>query len=212
MALPCRTTEGLSRLAKVRQALAPHRCRQADSRTRRVRRVRSVSSDTRKCKGPAKMGRVPPHPDVVIIDHPRAAHAGPETLRRLAGIIRLQRPAPAHTFLEDEESQGLVGPEAGGQLNRRSGHRTAILRASPANIDTDVVIAYLHAEEPLHTSCIPFFESIALSGGTERYVSSLLRLEFAHVVTREAFRTRPRESVRRQFRLDRGYHAPIRSA
>ncbi len=68
------------------------------------------------------MGRTPPDQDVVIIDHPRAADASLETLRRLAGIIRLKGPAPSHKFLEEEESQDLTGSEPGGQLNGRAGH------------------------------------------------------------------------------------------
>ncbi len=79
-------------------------------------------------------------------------------------------------------------------------------------IDTDIVLAYLNANESLHTRCIPFFESIALNRGTELYTSSLLWLEFAHVITREAFRTRLPESVQRRFRLDRWHDAQVRSA
>ncbi len=67
-------------------------------------------------------GRTSPHQDVVIIDHPRAANASLATLRRLAGIIRLQGPAPSHKFLEEEESPGLTESEPGEQLNGRAGH------------------------------------------------------------------------------------------
>ncbi len=79
-------------------------------------------------------------------------------------------------------------------------------------IDTDIAIAYLNANEPLHARSILLFESLALNRGTELYASSLLWLEFAHVVTREAFRSRLPASVRRRFRLDRWHDAQIRSA
>ncbi len=70
-------------------------------------------------------------------------------------------------------------------------------------LDTDILVSSLVGAEPHHERCRVFLDRLVDQGSTTIYVSSLTWIEFAHVVTRPAFRNRQPDAVRRRYRLER---------
>ena len=76
-------------------------------------------------------------------------------------------------------------------------------------VDTDTVISHLVSSQSHHARCTGFLESLARHQ-TVIYLSSLLWMEYTHVVTRERFRQALPLDMQQRFRLDRWEDARVR--
>jgi predicted nucleic acid-binding protein len=75
-------------------------------------------------------------------------------------------------------------------------------------VDTDFILTYLVSTRPHHARCRPFVERVQGMGITTLYVSSLVWLEYAHVITRPAFRSALPEHTQREFAFEHWENDP----